>query len=58
MVGFFARSLTGIKYLVGEQYQRVRSVTGEDPKVSFMVEDLEWYADVNLKIRRSFLREG
>lgn len=33
MVGFFNRSLTGIRHLVGGQYKQVRSVTGEDPKV-------------------------
>jgi hypothetical protein len=39
MTGFFARSLTGIKFLVGDQYNEVRSVTGKEPKVSFLFEE-------------------
>ncbi|RFN49025.1 heat shock 70 kda protein 12b [Fusarium flagelliforme] len=37
MVGFFNRSLTGIRHLVGDQYKQVRSVTGEDPKRILLV---------------------
>ncbi|QPC59282.1 hypothetical protein HYE67_001513 [Fusarium culmorum] len=37
MTGFFARSLTGIKYLVGDQYKEVRLVTGKDPKRILLV---------------------
>ncbi|RGP77158.1 heat shock 70 kda 12b [Fusarium longipes] len=32
MTNFFARSLTGIKYLVGDQYREVQSETGKEPK--------------------------
>ncbi|KAG8359625.1 hypothetical protein FVEN_g2784 [Fusarium venenatum] len=37
MTGFFARSLTGIKYLVGDQCKEVQLVTGKDPKRILLV---------------------
>ncbi|QPC70663.1 hypothetical protein HYE68_001415 [Fusarium pseudograminearum] len=37
MVGFFNRSLTGIRYLVYDQYNKVQSVTGKDPKKVLLV---------------------
>ncbi|KAI1070938.1 hypothetical protein LB507_010920 [Fusarium sp. FIESC RH6] len=37
MVGFFNRSLTGIRHLVGDQCKQVRAVTGEDPKRILLV---------------------
>jgi hypothetical protein len=37
MTGFFARSLTGIKYLVGDQYKEVQLETGKEPKVSLFI---------------------